>query len=253
LTTTDDTTNSHNGEKMMYDFEALKTEEKNQSVKDYTEYQELLRSIAQNKCTLSKSEVLRIIERANADVTQLQTDVEWRCKRDEMIAELKRVPEYRTQRDELTATLQKLADEFKKVKEEYVAKSDPLYWKRDQFCNKINKAEDCRRTLFESCRDTNLKVEYETLQQQWDNHIEKNLYNRQEGIQSELSDARYQYKYYDNNFTVDRDEQKRYYKERIKSLEAEYDAIELKKSEIATKKAQHEAALEQLREQMIFA
>jgi hypothetical protein len=81
LTTANDKINSNNGEKTMFDFEALKIEEKNQFVKDDNEYQELLRSIERNECKLSKQEVLRIIERADADVTQLEADVQWRLTR----------------------------------------------------------------------------------------------------------------------------------------------------------------------------
>jgi hypothetical protein len=100
LTTADDKINSNNEEKTMFDFEALKVEEKNQFIKDDNEYQELLRSIAKNERKRSKQEVLRIIERADADVTQLEADVQWRQKRDKIIAEFKCVPEYRTKQEE---------------------------------------------------------------------------------------------------------------------------------------------------------
>jgi hypothetical protein len=253
LTAAGDKMNSNNGEKTMFDFEALKVEEKNQFVKDDNEHQELLRSIAKNECQLSKQEVLRIVERADADVTQLEADVRWRQERDKMIAELKRVPEYRTKKEELTVTLQKMWDDLQKVKEEYKTKRYPLYWKRNQFDDKIRAAEDYRRNLFETFRNTNLKLEYETLRQQWDDRAEAYLYERQRRIQDEISDAQSNYERVKKTITIDQDEKKRYYKEQIKSLEAEYEAIELKKLETATKKAEHESALEKLREQIIFA
>jgi hypothetical protein len=252
-TRANDKINSNNGEKTMFDFEALKVEEKNQFVKDDNEYQELLRSIAKNECQLSKQEVLRIIERADANVTQLEADVRWRQERDKMIAELKRVPEYRTQKEELTATLKKLSDDFKKVKKEYETKSNPLYCQQDQLDNKIRTAEDYRYKLFETCRNTNLKLEYDTLQKQWDDRAETYLYERRRRIQDEISDAKSNLEHAKRTLTIDQDEKKRYYKEQIKSLDAEYEAIELKKLEIAMKKTEHEAALEKLREQMTFA
>jgi hypothetical protein len=245
--------NSNNGEKTMFDFEALKVEEKNQFVKDDNEYQELLRSIARNECNLTKQEVLRIIERADADVTQLEADVQWRQKRDKMIAEVKCVPEYRTQKEELSATLQKMWDDLQKVKDEYETKRYPLAYKHDQLDDKIRAAEDYRCDLFDTCRNKNLKLEYETLQQQWDNSTENYLYERQRQIRDKISDAKSNYERAKTTITVDQNEKKRYYKEQIKSLDAEYEAIELKKSELAKKKAEHAAALEKLYEQMVLA
>jgi hypothetical protein len=237
----------------MFDFEALKVEEKNQFVRDDNEYQELLRSIARGECTLPKQDVLRIIERADADVNQLEADVQWRQKRDKMIAEFKRVPEYRTQIEELTATLQKMADDFKKVKETYLAQVNPLDWQCEQLKNQVYTAEKYSQELFETCRNTNLKLEYETLQQQWDNRAETYLYDRQHQIRNKISEAKTNYEISDKTLTIDRKDTMRFYKEQIKSLNAEYEAIELKKLEIAKKKAEHEAALEKLREQMILA
>ncbi|MDR2116761.1 MAG: hypothetical protein LBP87_10330 [Planctomycetaceae bacterium] len=249
----DDKMNSNNGEKDMFDFEALKVEEKNQFVKDANEYQELLRSIARNECKLSRQDVLRIIERADADVNQLEADVQWRQRRDEKIAELKRVPEYRTQKEELNATLQTMRDDLQKVKNEYETKRYPLACQYDQLDQKIRTAQDYRSELFETCRNTNLKLEYETLQEQWDNRAENYLYERQGQIGDKISDAQSNYERAKKTITIDQDDKKRRYKEQIKSLSAEYEAIELKKLELAKKKAEHEAALEKLREQMIFA
>jgi hypothetical protein len=253
LTTADGKINSNNGEKTMFDFEALKVEEKNQFVKDDNEYQELLRSIAKNECQLSKQEVLRIIERADADVTQLEADVQWRQKRDKMIAELQCVPEYRTKKEELDVTLQKMWDDLQKVKDEYETKRHPLAYEYDQLDKKIRTAEDYRCELFKTCRNKNLKLEYETLQQEWDDRAECYLYERQRQIRDKISDAQSNYERAKNTITVDQGDQKRYYKEQIKSLDAEYEAIELKKLEIAKKKTEHEAALEKLYEQMTFA
>lgn len=237
----------------MFDFEALKVEEKNQFVKDDNEYQELLRSIARGECTLSKQEVLRIIERADADVNQLEADVQWRQKRDEKIAEVKRVPEYRTQKEELSITLQKMWDDFQKVKEEYEAKRYPLSWQFNQLDGKIRAASDYRRELFDTCRNTNLKLEYKTFEQQWDNRIVTYLYDQQDQIRSKISDAKSNYEHAKTTITIDQESKKRHYREQIKSLDAEYEAIELKKSELAKKKAEHEAALEKLYEQMVLA
>jgi predicted DNA-binding protein YlxM (UPF0122 family) len=248
---TDDITS--NGEKTMFDFTALTSEENTQAVKDYTAYQDLLRSIVNDECTLSKQEVLRIIERADADVTQLEADVAWRRERDKMIAEIHRIEEYRTKRDALTDTLKKMTADFKRYEEEYEAKFYPIQRERNQLGGKVKTATGYRNTLAESCRDVKLKLEYETLCDSWDNRLESNLHERQCRIQSELADAKSGYERSNKTLTIDRDGKKRLYKERIKELEAESQAIELKKIEVAQQKAGYETALEKLREAMIFA
>jgi hypothetical protein len=240
-------------EKTAFDFAALKSEEKMQAVKDYTAYQDLLRSIANDECTLSKQEVLRIIERADADVTQLESDVAWRRERDKMIAEIHRIEEYRTKSDALTDTLKKMTADFKRYEEEYEAKFYPIQRERNQLDGKAKTAQSYRDTLIESCRDANLKLEYETLRDSWDKRLESNLHERQCRIESELADARSGYERSDKTLTIDRDDQKRFYKERIKELEAESKAIELKKTDVARQKSDLETALEKLREAMIRA
>ncbi|MDR1291293.1 MAG: hypothetical protein LBK06_08830 [Planctomycetaceae bacterium] len=156
-------------------------------------------------------------------------------------------------KEELTATLQKLLDDFKKVKEEYETKCNLLYYQHDQLDSKIRTAGDYRYKLFETCRNTNLKLEYDTLQKQWDDRTETYLYERRRQIQDKISDAQSNYECAKKTLTIDQEDKKRYYKEQIKSLDAEYEAVELKKLEIATKKTEHEAALEKLCEQMVFA
>ncbi|GHT27592.1 hypothetical protein FACS18942_07130 [Planctomycetales bacterium] len=237
----------------MFDFEALKTEEKSQAVKDYTGYQELLRSIARDECQLSKPEILQIIERADADVTQLETDVAWRRERDKMITELQQMPKYRAKLEALTTTLNQMHAELEKIKAEYEAKSNPIWWERKRLDDHICDVSYYGNELFESCREANLKVEYETLRDSWDNRAESNLYDRQHSLDSKITEARSNYHYHDRNITIESDEKKRFYKEQIKALEAEYEAIELKKIEVAQQKADHEAALEKIRQQMIFS
>jgi hypothetical protein len=193
------------------------------------------------------------VERADADVTQLEAVVAWRRERDKMIAEVHRIGEYRVQSDELTGNLNKMDAELETFQKEHDAKYHPIRWERNQLDGKVKTAQNYRNTLVESCRDANLKLEYETLRDSWDNRLESNLNERQCRIQSEMMEARSNYQYHERNFTIDRDDQKRFYKERIKTLEAEHEAIELKKIDVAKQKGDLETALEKLREAMIFA
>ena len=85
-----------------FDFTSLVAAEKQESIDDLAEYQELLREIARDACERSESEILRILERCGRETSDLQTDMEWRVKRDEQIAELNRETEYREQNDEPT-------------------------------------------------------------------------------------------------------------------------------------------------------
>jgi len=120
----DDTTFLY-GEKPMtqkFDFNSLQAAEKQQSIDDHREYQEVLREIAGDRCTRSQAEILRFLERCDRDTGDLKADVDWRTERDTKIAELHREEEYRTKNAELLAKLQALREEFEKVEAEYQAK-----------------------------------------------------------------------------------------------------------------------------------
>ena len=250
----DDSTHSQNGEKLMsqkFDFTSLIAAEKQRSIDDLVEYQVVLREIANNKCKRPEAEILRLLERCDRDTSDLQSDVAWRVKRDEQIAELKRKDEYSTKNDELLAKAKAMREEFEKIEAEYEATRSPLLWESNAIVNKLRTIERYRDDLYQSCRDTHLKLELQALKDSVDRYTEDAVFKRQGEIAGEIKDL--EYNIAEKKITVDREEQKRVWKRKIKELQEEWEKLELKKAEIAQKKIEHQKAVDAIREKMIFS
>jgi len=249
----DDTT-FLNGEKPMtqkFDFNSLQAAEKQQSIDDLREYQEVLRKIAGDRCTRSQAEILRLLERCDRDTSDLKDDVDWRVERDTRIAELHREEEYRTKNAELLAKLRALREEFEKVEAEYQAKRNPLCWESNALEQKLRDINRYRSDLLDSCRDTNLKIELQILDDSFDHRVEDNLYARQKQVESEI--ARLKSGLADKQIMPNRHEWHKELKQEINRLQEEWQQIELKKNEIAQKKIEHEKAIDTIREKMIYS
>ena len=234
-----------------FDFNSLATAEKQQSIDDHAEYQEVLREIARDECERTEAEILRLLERCGRDTSDLKADVEWRVLRDEQIAEIQHEEEYRTRNAELLAKLKLLREEFEKVEAEYNAARYPIIWESDNLEKKIRNLSNVRRQLLESCRDTNLKIELQVLEASFDAGIESELYSRQEQIHNEISQLEYQLA--NLPITLDRRDRQKDIKLGIKQLQDEYRQFELKKNEIAQKKVEHRQAIDAHREKMILS
>jgi hypothetical protein len=234
-----------------FDFSTLVAAEKQQSLDDHAEYQAVLREIASDKCDRPQSEILRLLERCERDTSDLKSDVEWRVKRDEQIAEIKREKEYRTKNAELLAKLQSLREEFEKGEAEYDNTRYPIIYESDALEESLRNIDRYRANLFQTCRDTNLKLELQVLESSFDHRIEPELYARQNAIRSEISQLEYQRE--NLPITPDRSEHKKSLKQEIKRLQDEWEQIEIKKGEIARKKTEHQWAVAALREKMILS
>jgi len=249
-----DTNPSNNGEKTMskkFDFTSLVAAEKKQSVDDLAEYQVVLREIARDECDRPQAEILRLLERCERDTSDLQSDVEWRVKRDEQIAEVKRAEEYAKRNVELLDQLKSMRGEFEKVQSEYNAKRYPIIAESDALDSKLRTIERYRDDLYDSCRDTNLKLELKSLESSFDRYTESTLYKRQEQINSEIRQL--QYKLGNVPIMPNRPERIKELKREIKELQEEWQKLELKKTEIAQKKIEHQQAVDAIREKMIFS
>ena len=247
-----DAVNSQVG-KTSFDFSALKNAEQTQTARDLTAYQELLRSIARGECKLSQDTILAIIRNADADAAQLEADVRWRKERDEKIAALRQMPEDEAKKTALEQKVQKMREAFQKKEEEHNAQCRPIWHEISQLEQRIRAASSYKSNLEQSCRDIRLKLEYQTLDNQWDNRITVNVYDRHRRVYDAIADAQRRYEKACKTITIDREEVRRSLKEEIKSLEQESEALEAKKAELAKKKAEHEKALAALREKMIFS
>ncbi len=234
-----------------FNFESLAVAEKNQSIRDEQDYQNLLREIAAEKCGRSDEEVLEILHRAGRDGKTLEEDAAKRAERDRMIAEVKRLDELKAERGELARQERELREEFEKVEAEYEAKRNPLLWKHDCLNKTITEISRYRDTLFERCPDTQLKLELEILHGQWDGGAEYHLRKRQQEIEAEIRYAKQELD--EKVLAPGRRERGRQLQAKIKEWQAEYQQIEVKKAELAKKKAEHDAAVAELRERMIFA
>jgi hypothetical protein len=243
-----------NGETTMpqkFDFNSLQAAEKQQSIDDHREYQEVLREIAGDRGTRSRAEILRLLERCDRDTGDLKDDVKWRTERDTKIAELHREEEYRTKNAELLAKLRSLREEFEKVEAEYQEARNPLCWESDALERKLRDIGSYRHDLLDSCRDTNLKIELQILDDSFDHRVEDNLYARQKQVESEI--ARLKNGLADKQIMPNRHEWHKELKQEINRLQEEWQQLELKKSEIAQKKIEHEKAIDTIREKMIYS
>ena len=234
-----------------FDFNSLQAVEKQQSIDDLREYQEVLREIAGDRCTRPQAEILRLLERCDRDTDDLKADVEWRVERDDKIAELHREEEYRTKNSELLAKLRALREEFEKVEAEYQVARDPLCWESNGLEQKLRDINRYRGDLLESCRDTNLKIELQILDDAFDHCVEDNLYARQKQVESEI--ARQKSGLADKQIMPNRHEWHKELKQEINRLQEEWQQLELKKNEIAQKKIEHEKTIDALREKMIYS
>ena len=247
---------STNGENTMskkFDFNSLVAAEKQQSLDDHAEYQIVLREIASDTCDRPQAEILRLLERCERDTSDLQSDVEWRVKRDEQIAEIKRENEYRTKNTELLAKLKVMREDFEKVQAEYNAKRNPIIGESNSLDEKLYNIDRYRDDLFDSCRDANMKIELEVLKSSFSDQdrMENGLFARQRAISSEISQLEYERDHLP--ITVDREAQKKDLKQKIKRLQDEWQQLEARKDEIAQRKAEHQQAIGVLREKMIFS
>jgi hypothetical protein len=251
-----DSTHSTNGAKNMskkFDFNSLVAAEKQQSLDDLAEYQVVLREIARNECDRPQSEILRLLERCERDTSDLQADVEWRVERDEKIAEIKRAEEYRTKNAELLAKLKSMREAFEKAEAEYDATRYPIIYESDALEDKLRKIDYYRDDLYGSCRDANLKLELKVHESSFDGQrqIISDLYARQREINSSIAD--WEYKREHLPITIDRDEQKKEIKKKIKRLQDEWQQLEEKKIEFEQKQAEHQRAVDAVREKMIYS
>jgi hypothetical protein len=234
-----------------FDFNSLATAEKQQSIDDHAEYQEVLREIARDECERTEAEILRLLERCGRDTSDLKADVDWRIERDEQITEVKREDEYHAKNTELLARLKSLSDEFKKVEAEYHTARNPIIWESNALDKKIRDISGFRSKLLETCRDTNLKIELQVLDASLDHEIEHKLFKRQEKIGSEISQLQYQLANLPISF--DRRDRQKDIKLEIQALQDEWQQLELKKGEMAQKKIEHRKMLDAHREKMIFS
>jgi len=247
---------SNTGEHIMsqkFDFTSLISAEKQQSVDDLAEYQVVLREIANGKCERPEAEILRLLERCDRDTSDLQSDVEWRVGRDEKIAEILRKEEYLARDAELqnTAKAKAMREEFEKVEAEYEAAHSPLLWESNALDQKIRNIRRHREDLYQSCRDTNLKLELEVLNSSFDHYTESTACKRQEQLDSEIR----QLKYNLDNVPImpNRPEHIKELKRKIRELQEEWQKLELKKAEIEQKKIEHQQAIDAIREKMFFS
>jgi len=236
-----------------FDFDSLVAAEKQQSLDDLALYQEVLREIARNECDRPESEILRLLERCDRDTSDLKSDVEWRTGRDEKIAEIKRKEEYRTKNAALLARLQSMREEFEKAEAEYEEARNPVIWESDALEDKLRTINRYRNDLYESCRDTNLKLELQVLEATAvaDHQIETELFTRQRAIRNEISQREYERE--NLPLSPDQREQKKDLKQRIRQLQEEWEQLEVKKGEVEQKKAVNKQAVEAIKEKMIFS
>ncbi len=250
----DDSIHFTHEEKIMsrkFNFESLAVAEKKQSMQDEQNYQNLLREIAADKCTLSDEEVLEIVQRAGRDAKTLEEDAAERAERDRMIAELKRQPELQAKSDALTRQAKAMREEFEKVEAEYENRRNPVIWERNRIDATLREISDYDTKLFQSCPDTRLKIELDILENQWDDRAEQVLCERQSRIETEI---RYAQQDLDRKIiSPNRREEERCLKARIKELQNEFEEIETKKEELARKKTEHDALIAKHRELMIYA
>ena len=243
-----------NGEKTMsqkFDFDSLVAAEKQVSLDDLAEYQIVLREIARDKCERPKAEILRLLERCERDTSDLKGDVEWRVERDEKIAEINRKEEYLARETELHAQAKVLDDEFAKVQAEYQAARNPISWERDAISEKLRTIDKYRYNLYESCRDTNLKLELETVEASFDHRAEGILEHRQYLLDNEIKELKC--KHDEKVIKPYRAEEKQELKRKIRELQEEWQKLELKKGEITQKKIEYQQAIDAIREKMIFS
>ena len=234
-----------------FDFDSLVATEKQVSLDDLAEYQTVLREIAHDQCARPQAEILRLLERCDRDTGDLKADVQWRVQRDEQIAEIKREQEYRARNAELLAKLKSMREEFEKIETEYNTARYPIIGESDSLDEKLWKISRYRDDLYDSCRDTHLKLELETLESSFDHHAESILDKRQEQINSELRQLEYDLA--EKKITMNRNEEKRDLKLKIRQLQEESQQLETKKAEIVQKKIELQQAIGAIRERMIFS
>ena len=234
-----------------FDFNSLVAAEKQQSVDDHAEYQIVLREIARDECDRPQAEILRLLERCERDTSDLQSDVEWRTKRDEQIAEIKKAKEYRTKNVELLAKLQSMREAFDKAEAEYDEARYPIIHESDTLEDKLKNIERYRADLFRTCRDANMKIELQVLENSFDPRVEAGLYARQNAIRCEIQQLEHER---DNlPISPERQERKKHLKHEIKRLQDEWEQVEIKKGEVAQMKTEHERAVAALQEKMILS
>ena len=234
-----------------FDFNSLVAAEKQQSVDDHANYQNLLREVANHECTRSEAEILRLLERNDRCVKDLQEDAEWRITRDEKIAEVKREEEYVRQRDEAVAEREAIREEFRKIKEEYERKEEPFDCEINRLNANIRNIHGFRSELYETCRDVPLQLELESREASWDDNADSFLYERQRSVSREIERVRHQLN--ELPITQNRTEVQRELRNKLRSLENEYAEIEAKKAEFEQKRLRHKEELEKVRQRMIFS
>ena len=146
-----------------------------------------------------------------------------------------------------------MREEFEKAEAEYEAARDPVIWESDALEDKLRNINRYRNDLYESCRDTNLKLELQVLEAASvaDHQIETELYTRQCAIRNEIAQREYERE--NLPLSPDKQERKKGLKQRIRQLQEELEQLEVKKGEVERKKAAHKQAVEAIKEKMIFS
>ncbi|MCL2348254.1 MAG: hypothetical protein FWC50_08325 [Planctomycetaceae bacterium] len=244
---------SNAGEKTMsINFETLAKAEQVKSIADYERYQNLLRDLAAGK-EREEAEILEILERVGRNVNMLKEDYEWRAKRDEQIAEVKREEEYSTRKVELLAKLKSLREEFEKVEAEYNATRNPIIWESNGLDQKIRNISGLRGELVKSCRDPHLHDEIGKLESQ------RHTYASQEYLKEQSESIRRQLAFRQQDLKMmpalcpGRIEKVASLTATIKELQARYDKIQLEIDNLDRKEREIEAEKRKVYERMVFA
>lgn len=234
-----------------FDFASLQTAETEQAAVDFSEYQTLLREIASGKCKRPKPEILTILKNVDRDAKMLEDDVRKRAERDAMIIELDKEPEYEAERDSLTNQLNNLWTEFKAIKERFEEKDLPIRSKRDKLDWKLHEISGYRGKLLESCDDMNLILERNEAESRLNNPAEDMLYENQRRLAEEIASMEHTL----NNLpiTIDRADQKRELKAKIKESRSCYEKGELKKLEFQKQEENQKAVIREIENRMIHS
>ncbi len=248
----DDSTHSPNGEKTMtVNFESLAQAEKSQAVADHERYQMLLRDLAAGK-DREETDILEICRRVDRNVAMLEEDVAWRKRRDELIAEVRKVKQYENEQDEVDAELASIRAEFEKVEAEYDKKRWPLQAKYNRAKESLYQIWLHRNELEKDCRDQSIFDELESLNEQQNWQRIKFIEDKGKEIQREIGFAQQELDELPS-FCPGRKEKAQFIKARIKDLQARYEKGQLEIAELERKDAAIKIREAELREAMIFA
>jgi len=237
---------------MTVNFETLAKAEQLKSIADYERYQNLLRDLAVGK-KRDEAEILVILERVGRSVNMLKEDYEWRAKRDNMIAEVRKEEDYQADQQTINTELKMLGDEFAKIEEEYSQKRWVLNARHNRAKEKLTEIRRFRNELKESCRDPHLHDEIEKLDIQLKNLPSK----RYAQEQAENARLRLVYRQQDLDsmpaLCPGRFEKIANLQAIIKELQTRYDELQLEINGIDKMEKEIEAAKREVYDRMVFA